>query len=322
MRPDEIDALCDRLGELQYRRRFYTNLINQQHNAGKAMVRRFIGFDTSQAEEVRDKVAARAARIFSAVVAGKEVPKDDRSIAELISADLSIFAKGAEPFEKHRHEIELEMCRIVRKLPIISWQKGVKGFGEKALAAIIGECGDLSLYDNPSKVWKRLGLAPLDGRAGSTWRSTGGLSAQEWSDFGYVGRRRSVVYADVESPLIKHQWAGEKTDKETGVVTPAHPTGPYGEIYGAYKARIQAINADGGYADEAAAAVAKFKKAGKKPLKENVEGRLTPKHINNRALRYMSKKLLADLWSEWRRASKDVDPKQLLPAAPMFKIAA
>lgn len=315
MTPNELNDACDRLAELQYRRRFFTNLINQQHNAGKAMVRRFIGFDPSQDEDKREKVNARATRIFSAVLAGKDVAEGDQDIAAAIGADLAIFAKGAAPFVAHRHEIELEMKRIARKLPIAEWQQPVKGFGELALAAVVGEVGNFSKYDTPSKVWKRLGLAPYAGRAGSTWRSMGGLSSQEWTDLGYSGKRRSVVYADVGSSLFKHQWRGEKTSP-TGV---AGPIGHYGELYAEYKAKQIAKNEAGGLAEEAAEIVKKFKKGGSKPLKDNVEGRLTPGHIHNRAMRYMTKKLLADLWSEWRRVAPRWDahrPIALRPTVP------
>ncbi|TXI11657.1 MAG: hypothetical protein E6Q76_02165 [Rhizobium sp.] len=61
----------------------------------------------------------------------------------------------------------------------------------------------------PAKVWRRLGLAPWTAEKGSeshtlmgsTWKAKG-LSAEQWSAFGYSPRRRSVMYVISES-LIK-----------------------------------------------------------------------------------------------------------------------
>lgn len=94
------------------------------------------------------------------------------------------------------------MAKLAKQLPVADWVERQRGFGIGNFARIIGETGDLSLYANPAKVWKRLGLAPFKGQAPSTWKRKGGLSAEEWTALGYCPRRRAVCYV-VSECLLK-----------------------------------------------------------------------------------------------------------------------
>jgi len=71
-------------------------------------------------------------------------------------------------------------------------------------------------------LWKRLGLAPLDGKAMSTWRMKGGLSADEWTEAGYSPRRRAEIYAVISEPLFRANTVAQ---------------GPYRAIYDRRRAR-------------------------------------------------------------------------------------
>lgn len=332
MQPDQVKEACGRMAELQYRRKFHITTINRNKLAAMALIRRAAGFDPAADEKDREKVAARAQRIFAKVhktpstscprcgghVFGEPCKQDeaDQAIFAVLEADLMSFNQSLVPLEKARAAVEKDMVKIARTLPIFPWAKDVKGFGDLALAAILGETGDLSEYDNPSKVWKRLGLAPYAGKAGSTWKMVGGLGADEWTEFGYAPKRRAVVYADVQTPLIKHQWRAEKDD------VPAHAIGPYGEHYGRYKTYLIEKNLAGGFADRAEEICDGYARRKKTAPKENAEGRLTAAHINNMALRYMVKKLISDLWSEWRRASETLSPSDVVPVVEELRRAA
>jgi len=57
------------------------------------------------------------------------------------------------------------MAKLARKLPAYAWVKGVRGVGDVSFARIIAETGDLSAYETPGKIWKRMGLAVFDGHA-------------------------------------------------------------------------------------------------------------------------------------------------------------
>lgn len=199
------ESLPELLTELQARRKFYIGVMNKQANAAKALARRAIGFQTSQSEEDREATSSRAARIVAAAFAGKPQKPEDVSIAAAVEGDLLVVNASMEPHRKARDEIEKEMRKLVRGLPVYEWAKGVRGLGDLALAVIIAEAGDLSKYPSKGHLWKRLGLAPLDGKAMSTWRREGGLSADDWIEAGYSPKRRAEMYAVVADPLFRHQ---------------------------------------------------------------------------------------------------------------------
>lgn len=198
-----LSATLDQLAELQVRRKFYIATVNKQTNAIKALVRRALGwrFDGDD----KDKVNGRAARIVAAAMAGKDQKPEDAAVYTALAADLAVLSAAIDPCQNARHQIELEMKRIVRKMPIYAWAKGVHGLGELGLAVILAETGDLSNYPKKGHVWKRLGLAVFEGKAMSTWRMKGGLSAEQWQQAGYSPRRRAEIYAVISEPLFRAQ---------------------------------------------------------------------------------------------------------------------
>lgn len=196
-------ALIDHLAELQVRRKFYIGVVNKQTNAVKALVRRALGWRYDEDEDDREKTNGRAARIVAAALAGKPQKPEDADVFGALAFDLATVAAAIEPCTKARHEIELEMKRVVRKLPVFEWAKDVKGLGELGLAVILAEAGDLSNYPKKGHLWKRLGLAPFEGKAYSTWRMKGGLTAEDWTEAGYSPRRRAEIYAVVSEPLFR-----------------------------------------------------------------------------------------------------------------------
>jgi hypothetical protein len=79
---------------------------------------------------------------------------------------------GARPFEDcaalmhgYRNATARRIETLVKQLPVYPWAVAVKGTGPMNLGLIIGELGDPSVYANPAKVWKRMGLAVVDGAA-------------------------------------------------------------------------------------------------------------------------------------------------------------
>jgi len=200
-----VSPLIDQLAELQVRRKFYIGVVNKQSNAAKALVRRALGWRYDEEDGDREKVNGRAARIVAAALSGKDQKEEDAAIFGVLAFDLATVAAAISPCTKARHEIELEMRRVVRKLPVYQWAKDVKGLGELGLAVIIAEAGDLSGYPKKGHLWKRLGMAPFEGQAYSTWRMKGGLSADDWTDAGYSPRRRAEIYAVVSAPMFRAQ---------------------------------------------------------------------------------------------------------------------
>lgn len=197
--------LIDQLAELQVRRKFYIGATNKQTNAVKALVRRFLGWRYDTEETDREKTNARAAKIVAMALAGKEQKPEDLAVFGAIAADLVVVASAIEPLQKARHQVELEMKRAAKSLPVYPWAKGVAGLGELGLAVIVAEAGDLAKYPKKGHLWKRLGLAVHGDKAYSTWRMKGGLSAEDWTAAGYSPRRRAEVYAVISEPLFRAQ---------------------------------------------------------------------------------------------------------------------
>jgi len=254
----ETATICAALQELQVRRKFCIGLATKQTNATGALVRRALGFKWDDDEAKREGVKARCAKIVSAALAGKDHTGDNQEVAELLSADFAVVIQALAPLEKRRNEIERDMAKLARKLPGYAFAESVKGFGDKAFAVLVGETGDLSNYSKADKLWKRLGLAPFEGKAFSTWRKTGGLTAEDWTAAGYAPRRRAEIHSCVSDPLFRWQTKSQ---------------GPYRAVYDARRAKMT------------------------EAYPERSKG-----HLHNDALRIMTKKLVSDLWSEWRGA--------------------
>lgn len=99
---------------------------------------------------------------------------------------------------KNRLAPERNMAKLAKRLPVYSFVEGVHGFGAIGLAQIVGEAGDLSNYANPAKLWKRMGLAVINGKS---QRRVAGAGALE---HGYSPQRRSIMYCIGDS-MIKKQ---------------------------------------------------------------------------------------------------------------------
>jgi hypothetical protein len=141
-----------------------------------------------------------------------------------------------------RKVAEKRMLEFARKLPVAPWIESLHGIGLPGLALIVSEAAALDAeagrvvgldgYLNPAKLWKRLGYAPYDGHAGSTWKRETWrprkLTAEEWIGAPFSGARYAVTYT-LSLWLVNHNWQAAKDGEEAG------PTGHYGEVY--YKRR-------------------------------------------------------------------------------------
>lgn len=267
------------LTELQATRRACIKAQIRLTNAAGAFVRRWLGWSADLPEKDAAAIKKRATAAVAAIEAGKtpDLPSD---VAGIVVPFVEAAIDGRQPFDTMRAEAEKRMEALAKSLPVWPWVQGVKGFGAKGLAVIIGETGDLSNYANPGKVWKRLGLAPYDGCAGSTWgresQRPRSLAKDEWIALGYRPTRRAEVFAMVDDMLLRHQWRAEKD----GI--PAHPIGPYGKVYGARRAHTAVTHPD-----------------------------WTPGHAKADATRYMAKRLIRDLWCVWN-GREPTDPAEVM----------
>jgi hypothetical protein len=179
--------------------------------------------------------------------------------------------RARQPADEMRAANEKAMEKIAKELFIYPFVEAIRGAGALGLATIVAEAGDLSNYATPAKLWKRLGFAPFDGYAGSTWKRASwrprALTAEEWIENPFSGERYALM-AQIVTWLVNAQWIGAaKAGNGEG-----KPNGHYGEIYAKRREATKKSHAD-----------------------------WTPGHRRSDALRITMKAFLKDLWIEWNR---------------------
>lgn len=205
---DSCPATCRELQELQRRKVATLKSRIMIDNQLAAIVSLELGYHAGLEEADRKRLRAEAVKLIEAIDAGDDFTPDMQVVSDRVSGIVSNTRIARNGFDAYLSGIEKEMVKLAKALPAAKWCLGVRGFGLLSLATIIGETGDLSLYSNPAKVWKRLGLAPIQGGKNnevhmpSTWRKSGGLSAEEWTAAGYSPRRRSILF-NVGECLVK-----------------------------------------------------------------------------------------------------------------------
>ena len=258
-----IGSTCEAIQELQVRRVFYIRRINMMDNAMRALVRRMLGWRPDMSEAERKKINSHAARIIAAIQSDKPLTDDDQIVATAVRKDVMTVYVARMPLATIREGIETKMRQWAQSLPVWgTWAQDVAGFGPLGLAVVIGEAGDLSNYQTVSKLWKRLGLAVIDGE-----RQRKKADPEAAIAHGYNPHRRAEIWSCVGDPLFKHQSA--RVDKETGLVL--RDPGPYRIVYDRAKANF-------------------------------LERGCRKKHAHDHGMRVATKELMKDLWREWRES--------------------
>lgn len=196
-------------------------------------------------------------------------------LAHPLHDNVAPYLHAMEPLDAQRKVYEKAMLKAVKRLPVYAWAKDVKGFGDISLATIVGECGDIGTYRSVSAVWKRMGVAVINGKRQGN--PGAGASAEDWIEHGYRAQRRSVGYVAREHVIGgMGKW---RPDFGSDLSDATY----YQRIY-AERARLECIKLD-------------------LPLMCSDKGKESyKKHVSNRAHRYVEKRLLKHLYLEWRRA--------------------
>jgi hypothetical protein len=230
-------------------------------------------------------------------------------------------------FIKLEENIEKEMVKLAKKLPVAAWVEKPEqnGFGIKSLAIVIGETGDLNNYPNPACVWARFGCRPYEynGKVlmGATWKSgrEGSLPADEWEKFGYSPRRRSIAYLIGENlqklNFINNNGEGviAEDDRETYITDDRDVTNDeagecetdYSRVPGPYRARYEEARAVfyNHHCDHW-----RWKDCPRCKGHGNVEGKRCPtcggcgkscERAHLHGMLMAAKRLLRNLWIEW-----------------------
>lgn len=189
-----IADTCRQLSELQRIRVAVLKSRQAIDNRLRATVATVMGYHAGLDPEARKAAHAKAQELIDAIGDDCNCADDSRRVASRVSGIVKNTGIARAGFQTFLSALELEMTKLAKSLPVAEWVKSVRGFGLLNLAIIVGECGDLSGYANPAKVWRRMGCAPFNGKMGSTWKRKGGLSAEQWTEYGYCQRRRAIAF--------------------------------------------------------------------------------------------------------------------------------
>jgi hypothetical protein len=229
----------------------------------EAFVRGQLGFDTRMEEKDRKRLSEAATKEIEKARSG-----DDTLLPVIQATTASDQARL--PFDNMRKERERAMRALAKQLPAWPWVDSVHGFGELGFATVVAEAAAvraplaLSNYPKPDHLWSRLGFAPYDGHAGSTWKrgKTEGwapraLSKDEWIAHPFNSQRYALIF-QVGLWLVNGQ---------------AKDGGRYRSKYLERRERTAAAHPD-----------------------------WSKMHSHMDGIRIATKQLLYDLWWEWRRA--------------------
>jgi len=199
--PPENRASIPHIRELQAQRVATIKSRLRIANQARALVRRCLGWRADLPEADRAKIAKLAAKIVVSIEKGTDPPAGEEAVADVARPFVLCAQQSRSPFDSLQRELEKDMVRQAKMLPVWPWVEAVNGFGVLGLAIIVGECGSLSEYAGPAKVWKRMGLAVMgENRQGNPGN---GACADEWIEHGYSPRRRSAMWTIGDSLLKK-----------------------------------------------------------------------------------------------------------------------
>lgn len=246
----DLDILCDNIREIHRQRQDLHRAEKSLTLQIKAKCRRLCRGDKDEAD-----------KLYEAMMKGAG---DANVLYALITCQPFIEARAL--IHSQRTETEKAMETAAKKLPdgVLEWVGATKGLGLPGLASIVGEAGNLSNYPTHSKLWKRLGLAVIEGERQQ--RKKGAASKKH----GYSPSRRSVI------------WTLGNSMFKTG--------DDYADLYRQRKeVEVAKAEAEG----------LEVRPSARIPEKDKDRCR-SQGHIHNRAKRYMEKCLIRDLWRVWR----------------------
>jgi len=276
-----VAAISEELQALQRQRAWHLKSRNMIANRLQATVAGTIGYHGGMEDDERHKMFAEAGVVIKQIVKGE--------VSSAIEPLVKTTMVAVSGFEDMKKALEKSMVKLAKQLPVLSWVEDIdqRGFGVLMMAVVIGETGDLANYENPAKVWRRLGCAPYtkDGETcmGATWRGrqdsgngTTKLRKLDWTEFGYSPRRRSIAYLIGEG-LIK-----------------LNQDGPYRKRWVEAKIRAYETHPDWKWKD-----CDKCKGGIEIPCKTCGSLGKTCGHAHNHGMLLATKLLLKNLWIEW-----------------------
>lgn len=236
----------DALIGLQRKRRFCIKSQSRIDRSCEAFIAQALGLSYGMSEESKKALYKRAKRIRLAIEKGavgrpdtvtrappskrsatasgtsQTIATDEAAVAAACSVIVIQSAVARKAWDTLRLAVEADMRKLAQTLPVWDWAKTVKGFGALGAALIAAEAagprGDVGSYATKERLWKRLGLAVINGER---QRRVEGQAAIE---HGFNPSRRAEIWTIADS-MIRHQWNAATETEAAG------PAGPYGAVY-------------------------------------------------------------------------------------------
>lgn len=194
-KPVDLEVIIAEIRYWHRQRCFAMEQRKRSNLALGAFLRTMLGWSLALPDNERKEIAERASALL-----------DEPDGSEWESVILAA-KQSSSPFVEIEKKSLKEMSNLAAGLPVwAAFGEGIRGFGLASLAVIVAEAGDLSLYSNPAKLWKRMGLAVMgDVRQGGLAKSA---SKEDWIAHGYNRQRRSRMW-NIGDALIKSNQTGE-----------------------------------------------------------------------------------------------------------------
>ena len=242
-----------------------------------------------------------------------ERARDGEPVDPIVAISLSPFllalrqADSRDPgfgrgFQDERERLEKQIRDLARKLPIWKgWGKDIHGLGELGIAGIVGSVcvreGDedhvtvrmLGDYRSVSALWKRMGLAVIDGK-----RQRKCVDEDEALLHGYSPTRRSVMW-NVGASLIGGMGRGPRP-RVGEDMNAREDLSPWQKLF-VERLRYLAERDPDEYARE--------------PVTSERTGEVMESfsaHAAASAKRYVEKRFLREMWSAWREQDRQTAP--------------
>ncbi len=135
-------------------------------------------------------------------------------VQERVVDFLTLHQTTRSPWDDMRSTVEKQMIGLAKCLPVAPIIETVHGFGYLGLAIIAAEAysptakGGLADYADVNNLFKRLGLAVIEGRRQGNPAGTGILLKEAWIAHGYVPQRRSEIWTIGHALMLKQIGGG------------------------------------------------------------------------------------------------------------------
>ena len=117
-----------------------------------------------------------------------KMPATTKADAAVVRAAYPAFHAALDVLQEQQKLEEKALLKAVAPLPIMAWAVAVRGLGPLSVATLIAEAVDPGRYATPSRLWKRYGLAVIDGGRQRLVAGEGALA------HGYNPQRRAALY--------------------------------------------------------------------------------------------------------------------------------